>query len=93
MIPLMLRWITTLATICSDGKLPDGAACDTSDECKSGVCAGFGCGPGEGTCRKMPNDRPTLSGLSCDCEGVTRPFGCDYRYAYRGPCVDGGTAP
>lgn len=77
----------------TDELLPAGAACTTADECTSGICFGSGCGPGEGICGDDPNWCPTAYGPVCDCDGVTRQWGCDYRYAHLGPCVDGGTAP
>jgi hypothetical protein len=54
-----------------DGKRPPGYACETHDDCSSGICEGQGCGPGEGECAET--ERPCTGDIAayCGCDGVT----------------------
>jgi hypothetical protein len=49
----------------------DGAACNASDECASGICEGEGCGDNQGTC--APKARGCTRDLRqyCGCDGKT----------------------
>jgi hypothetical protein len=68
---------------------PTGA-CDSADDCPSGVCEGLGCGTGEGRC--VPENRACTRDLRpyCGCDGETfqASGSCPgQRYAYRGACA------
>lgn len=68
---------------------PAGSACDTGDECTSGVCEGQGCGAKQGVCaaedRRCTRDRASY----CGCDGTTfqASGSCPgKRYSKRGAC-------
>ena len=68
----------------------DGEPCESSSDCRSGVCEGLGCGADQlGTC--TPRERPCRLDLVqyCGCDGVTFGSGSNCpgrRYAHTGGC-------
>jgi hypothetical protein len=78
---------------CSDGgSVPkaDGAACNTSSECQSGLCEGPGCGNLEGVCQPQRSCPPVVTTF-CGCDGKTfdggHPACPGARYAHEGACT------
>lgn len=54
-----------------DGKRPPGYACETHDDCSSGICEGQGCGPSEGECAEAERTCTADDVEYCGCDGVT----------------------
>lgn len=51
--------------------LPAGAACDTANQCQSGVCEGQGCGSKQGVCAQSDRRCTTDLVAYCGCDGKT----------------------
>jgi hypothetical protein len=73
----------------SSAKAPTGSACDTADQCESGICEGEGCGPQAGIC--AAKNRMCTRDLRpyCGCDGQTFQSSgtcAGKRYSKRGGC-------
>lgn len=78
------------------GTRGDGDACDTGEECSSGICEGEGCGPKQGKC--AAKDRRCTMDLRpyCGCDGKSFQGGGNCprkRYAKKGACDGDPIAP